>query len=452
MRLPLVSLKRMARSGMLPALLAALAALAGHLPCSAQFKIEEPPIEYSKTEDQNAVTALIAKIEAGEVSLEYERGTGYLRSLLKELDVPVSSQALVFSKTSMQVRYISPRNPRAIYFNDDVYVGWVRGSSLMEISAADPKIGAAFYTVEMTPYKASIERAGYDCLACHTTTLTQGVPGHTVRSVHPMVDGTIDPQKQSFVTDHTSPIGQRWGGWYVTGRHGEMQHMGNAFLRGGRLETRGEPERLNLRDEFHTIDWLSPYSDIVALMVLEHQTQMHNAFTRADFTVRHAVYEHNLAYGLADPDTTKPVPPDAEEELQARISLAAKEVVDYMLFVNEAPLTSEIKGSVVFAGEFTKRGPSDPQGRSLRDLDLRTRLFRFPCSYLIYSPAFDSLGESLRQQIYVRLWSVLQGNDRSDKYKHLDNTVRASIVEILRETKAGLPAYWTKPESQASSK
>jgi hypothetical protein len=349
----------------------------------------------------------------------------------------------------MQVRYISPRNPRAIYFNDDVYVGWVRGSSLMEISTSDPKIGAAFYTVDMTPQKAFIKRAGYDCLACHTTTLTQGVPGHTVRSVHPMVDGTIDPQKQSFVTDHASPVEQRWGGWYVTGRHGDMRHMGNAFLRGGRLETKGDPDRLNLRDEFQTGDWLSPYSDIVALMVLEHQTQMHNTFTRANFTVRHAQYEHNTAYGLGDADTAKPVPADAEEELQERIAQAAKEVVDYMLFVNEAPLTSEIKGSVVFAGQFTQRGPRDRRGRSLRDFDLQSRLFQYPCSYLIYSPAFDSLEESLRQQVFRQLWNVLSSSDAPAGYNHLDNEVRESILEILRETRVGLPSYWTKAKENS---
>jgi hypothetical protein len=329
------------------------------------------------------VTALIEQVQSGEVKLEYESGTGYLRSLLKELEIPVSSQALVFSKTSMQVRYISPRNPRAIYFNDDVYVGWVRGSPLMEISTSDPNLGAAFYTVNMTPRDASIKRANYDCLACHTTTLTQGVPGHTVRSVSPMVDGTMDAQRPSFVTDHTSPFSERWGGWYVTGRGGDMEHMGNAFLRHGRLETNDNANRMNLRDEFSTIDWLSPYSDIVALMVLEHQTQMHNTFTRANFSVRRAIYDHNVTYGIEDSGTDHPVLIDAENELQAIIAQAAKEVVDFMLFVNEAPLTSEVKGSIVFADEFSKRGPIDSRGRSLRDFDLKKRLFQYPCSYLI---------------------------------------------------------------------
>ena len=261
-----------------------------------------------------------------------------------------------------------------------------------------------------------------------------------------MVDGTMDAQKPSFVTDHTSPFAERWGGWYVTGRGGDMEHMGNAFLRHGQLETKDNANWLSLRDEFATNDWLSPYSDIVALMVLEHQTQMHNTFTRANFIVRRAVYDHNLAYGVGDSDAEVSVPIDAKEELQAIIAQAANEVVDFMLFVNEAQLTSEIKGSVVFANEFTVRGPSDSRGRSLRDFDLKKRLFQYPCSYLIYSPAFDSLEDSLRQQIYLRLWNVLNDDNLSEQYKHLDDETRASIRDILRSTKDGLPEYWTQSE------
>ena len=385
---------------------------------------------------------MIEKIDRGEVELQYEEGTGYLQSLLKELDIPVSSQALVFSKTSMQVRYISPRNPRAIYFNDDVYVGWVRGSPLMEISTSDPKLGAAFYTVKMSPRDAYIKRANYECLACHTTTLTQGVPGHTVRSVNPKIDGSMDAQKPSFVTDHTSPFSERWGGWYVTGRSGDMRHMGNSFLRQDQLDTKNNGNRLNLRDEFATSDWLSPYSDIVALMVLEHQTQMHNTFTRANFAVRRAIYEHNTAFPRSDPDSDRTRREESEQELQAVIAQAAREVVDFLLFVNEAPLESEVKGSLVFTSEFSERGPLSNSGRSLREFDLKERLFKYPCSYLIYSPAFDSLEDSLREQIGLRLWAVLKNPDDSERYEHLDAKTRESIVEILRDTKSGLPACW----------
>lgn len=390
------------------------------------IEIEKPPFAYSETAADNRVSRLIARLDAKEIELDYTRENGYLRSILAALEIPESSQTLVFSKTSMQVRHISRRNPRAIYFNDDTYVGWVRGSSLMEISTADPKLGTAFYTVDMMPWRAKVKQAYYDCLACHATSMTQGVPGHTVRSVYPEVDGSVATQRESFVTDHSSPFDQRWGGWYVTGRHGAMRHMGNAFLRGGQLDTRENGNRLSLWDEFDTQDYLSPYSDIVALMVLEHQSQMHNAMIRADFLVRQMLH-----------DRQQGVQVDADE-WQAEMTLLAKEVVDCALFCNETKLTSPITGSVIFAEEFAKRATRDPQGRSLRDFDLKTRMFKYPCSYLIDSPSFDSLQEPLREEIGRQLLAVLSGQNTAAAYAHLDPQTRGEILSILKATKPEL--------------
>lgn len=387
--------------------------------------IEQVPFEYSKTTADNRVSRLVDAINAKSVQLEYSSENGYLRSLLKALEIPESSQTLVFSKTSMQVRYISRRNPRAIYFNDDTYVGWVRGSTLMEISTADPKLGTAFYTVDMMPWRAKIKQAYYDCLACHATSMTQGVPGHTVRSVHPEVDGSVATQRQSFITDHSSPFSQRWGGWYVTGRHGEMRHMGNSFLRGGQLDTLDNGNRLSLWDEFDTHDYLSPYSDIVALMVLEHQTQMHNAMIRSDFSLRQMIHEQEVAQSVGEDPA----------EWNAQIQLIAKEVVDCSLFCGETPLTSPIHGSVIFADDFSKKGPVDSQGRSLRAFDLKTRMFKYPCSFLIYSEAFDSLQDPLRQEVIRQIIAVLSGQNQAAEYQHLDQQTRTDILAILRETK-----------------
>ena len=400
-----------------------------------QFDIEKPPFNYSKTKDDNPVTRLKARIKSGDAQLEYDRSMGYLSSILKELDVYESTQALVFSKTSLQVKHISPRNPRAIYFNDDVYVGWVRGSDMMELSTSDPNLGAVFYTVTMSPGDAYIKRAGYDCLGCHATSMTQGIPGHTVRSVFPSRSGSVDPKQRSFVTDHTSAMSERWGGWYVTGLHGDMQHMGNAFLSDGLLDRTDNANRQHLRDEFQTFGWLSPYSDIVALMVLEHQTQMHNTFTRANFAVRYAKYDFAVA------GETEATIVD-NKEFEAIVAKAAADVVNYLLFADEAQLTSEVKGSVVFTEQFRQRGPSDRQGRSLRDFDLQSRLFRYPCSYLIYSSAFDSLDESLRRQVYMQLREVLTSTNAVERFSHLNEATRQAITQILVETKPELVSVW----------
>lgn len=388
--------------------------------------IEKPPFEYSQTPDNNRVSRLVERLKAKELTLEHTDAHGYLRSLLAALEIPESSQGLVFSKTSMQVRYISPRNPRAIYFNDDTYVGWVRGSSLVEISTADPKLGAAFYTVDMLPSRPLVRRAGYDCLGCHATSLTQGTPGHTVRSVLPEVDGRVRVQRPSLVTDDSSPFAKRWGGWYVTGQHGEMSHLGNATLRGDALDTSGNANLTDLSDHFQTKAYLTPHSDIVALMVLEHQTQMHNTLTRADFQAR------KLAFDRTQFEATE----ESEAEHQVELQLLATEVVKDLLFCDEFRLTNEVSGNAAFAESFAARGPRDDQGRSLRDFDLRTRMFKYPCSYLIHSAAFESLAPPLRSQVISQLRDVLEGRDRSADYQHLSPTDRQAILQILRKTQA----------------
>lgn len=405
---------------------------------SGQIDIEEPPIDYSKTQDDNLVTRLKARLESGKTTLKPDAHFGFLRPILKELDVSVTSQGLVFSKTSLQVEHIATRNPRAIYFNDDVYVGWVRGSNLIELSVSDAKLGAVFYSAEQRGSRLKIRRRDYDCLACHATSMTQGVPGHTVRSVFPRHDGSFDFRRKSFVTDHKSPFKERWGGWYVTGQHGDMLHMGNAVLSGTNLRTTDNANLEDLRDRIFTLDWLSSYSDIVALMVLEHQTQMHNTLTKNNFIVRRTLYEHQQL---------EPAKAEAErKELELTIDNAAKSIVEYMLFLNETPLTSEIKPSTRFTTVFARRGPDDKQQRSLRTFNLQTRLFEYPCSYMIYSDAFATLEPALRNRVYNRLWTTLNAKAGSDEFAHLSNELRAAIRQIIRETVGDLPTVWPPVE------
>ncbi|MFG0264533.1 MAG: hypothetical protein ACF8AM_05195, partial [Rhodopirellula sp. JB055] len=322
--------------------------------------IEKPPFSYSDTVEDNRVSRLIAKIQSKEVRLDYSKPRGHLESLLQELDIPVSSQTLVFSKTSMQVQHISRSNPRAIYFNDDTYVGWVRGSSLVEVSTADSKLGAAFYTVDMKPWRAKMTRSDYDCLGCHATSMTGGLPGHMMRSVSPLHDGGINAQFPSHVTSDSSPFAQRWGGWYVTGGHGSMQHMGNAFLRGNTLDLRRSGNVSDLEDRFDTTGYLLPTSDIAALMVLGHQTSVHNVLVKADFTVRKLEYDR--AQRLAKEQSTSEA--DVEEH-SMQIAQTARQVLKAILFCDEEPLESPIESAGKFVHEFEVRGPIDSKGRSL---------------------------------------------------------------------------------------
>ena len=408
----------------------------------AQLDFESAPIHYDTAPTQDAVQKLQEKIASGDVKLAHDDEHGYLKAVLEHLDVPISSQMLVFSKTSFQLRRITSQRPRAVYFNDDVYVGWVQEGDVVEITAVDPQQGAIFYTLSQEETdRPRILRDRGQCIVCHASSRTSGVPGHLVRSVYPSRSGQPFFGSGTFTTDHRSPFRERWGGWYVTGTHGKQRHMGNVVV-----TDRDHPEALDiehganvtdLSDRLNTNPYLSPHSDIVALMVLEHQTRMHNLITRANFTTRSAQHYDEVM------NKTMERPADyRSESAQRRIESAAKNLVEYMLFADEAPLTAAVAGTSDFADEFAARGPRDSHGRSLRDFDLTRRMMRYPCSYLIYSEPFDGLPEEVRNHVYQRLFAVLSGQDTSDHFDHLTADDRHAILEVLRETKPNLPSYW----------
>ena len=193
-------------------------------PLAAMDSFEQPPISYSKTQPSNVVAELQDRLARGDAHLAFDEATGYLRSVLDVLRVPVSSQTLVFSKTSLQQRHITPKNPRALYFNDEVYVGFVRGGDVLEISVADPTLGTVFYTLdqELNEHPTFVRQTD-DCLICHGGPQTRGVPGHIVRSVYADRSGQPIFSAGSHRVDDSTPLADRWGGWYVSGRHGDAR-------------------------------------------------------------------------------------------------------------------------------------------------------------------------------------------------------------------------------------
>lgn len=394
------------------------------------FELE--PINYSTAEVNDAISELSEQIKSGEVKLEFDEEHGYLKSLLEILEIPVSSQTLVFSKTSLQVQRISPRRPRAIYFNDDIYVGWCQKGDIIEIAATDPKQGPTFYSLKQTPEDVpTIVRDQGQCIVCHATHRTQNVPGYLVRSVYANRAGRPNFGSGTFTTTQSSPFKKRWGGWYVTGTHGDMRHMGNTFFRENE-RSREQDSGANvttLEEFFPTKPYLSGHSDLVALMVLEHQTQMHNAITFANFETRRALHQSktmNKILGRA--------PDFVSDSAKRRISSAAENVVKHLLMCDEFPLENQVAGTSDFAKEFSARGKRDSKNRSLRDLNLAQRTFQFPCSYLIYSPSFKELPREVHELIMSRLVEVLTGKDQSDEFQHLSADSRIAILEILRET------------------
>jgi hypothetical protein len=393
--------------------------------------LDGPAIGYSTRPSDDAVTRLVRRLDAGEAQLTFEPGTGYLRSLLRELDVPISSQMAVYSKTSFQAAIIDPAHPRTIFFNDAVAVAWPRGGSI-EVAAQDPRQGMRFFLLDQHPNGPPRFTPTSRCLVCHHSSTTGGVPGLFTRSIVTGPDGATAPWLGNNTSDHRSPLSERWAGWYVTGRIGDTRHLGNTFVKAtianpGADSRSGFDTPATLVSKFETDSYLSPYSDVIALLVFQHQTRMMNLLTRIGWEVR-------LAKDGADAG--------GAEAAAAAARATAEEVVDYLLFVDEAPLPGPMAGTSGFAEQFSARGPRDRHGRSLRELDLEHRLLRYPCSYMIYSDVFDALPPEAREAIYVRMWQILSGQDSDAKYERLTRADRQSIVDILRETKAGLPSYF----------
>lgn len=433
------------------AVTAGIVAAAGSLmvgnPLLAQ-EFDNEPIRYSTTDPVNAISRLQAAVDDKAAELRFEPRFGYLRDVLNQLQIPQSSQSLVFSKTSLQRNKISPRTPRAIYFNDETYIGFCQDGEQLEVSTADPVLGTVFYTLlQEATDKPRFVRQIDNCLSCHGSSHTRGVPGHTIRSVYVDAVGFPVLAMGTYRIDHTSPFPKRWGGWYVTGTHGQQEHLGNLIVNGKQerepVENAGGQNVTDLSPRFQTSRYLTPHSDLIALMVLEHQTEAHNLLTRANFATREALYaEERLNRELKEP------PGHRWESTTTRINSACESLVRYLLFCDEARIDSCVKGTSSFAEDFAGVGPRDAQGRSLRDFDLQRRLFKHPCSYLIYSPSFDALPTEARDVVYRRLWQVVSGQDQRKEFAHLSVADREAIREILVATKQGLPDYWKSEDKK----
>ena len=400
------------------------------------------------------IASLQGLLESGEVVFSFDSVTGYLPSLLSALDIPVSSQSLIFSRTSLQTEWIAPWAPRAVYFNDDVYIGFVHNdlTPLLEIASIDPDDGAAFYilrnTADMAP---SFERETRLCLGCHSSRdVTEGVPGVMVRSTLTDRMGRVIKTLSEGPTTDQTPWEERLGGFYVTGTHGGAGHGGNVratleshevdngdtYLADFDLTTGGNVTTLS--DRFDTSVYLSEHSDLVAILVLTHQTRVHNLITWAAEESAEALRLQEatrVSRGIEIPES------GMTATTEVRIEEAVDRLVRSMMFVREAPLPGPVAGTSNFAEEFSALGPYDSQGRTLREFDLNERLFRYPLSFLIYTEAFDALPGPMKTQVYGRIEAVLTGRDGSGDFEHIDQSTRGAIREILIATKPDFAAF-----------
>ncbi len=369
---------------------------------------QHPAIDYRGAATNDAVTTLQRDLASGAATLAFDGRQGFLRALLARLEVPVESQVLLFSKTGIQHPFTDPEHPRALYFNDRVVVGYIPGAPFIETAAHDALQGVIFQTLKQD-HAAPPQLARPDrCLTCHLSANSLDVPGILVRSMFTDATGRTRPQLGSSLVDHRTPLEKRWGGWYVTGSHGTARHLGNAMVTDNIAPEAAVNDttlnRASLDPRVETSAYPLPTSDIAALMVFDHQGRGMNLLTRLGWEARIAAADGRASVSAS--------------ELRGLV----EETADYLLFVDEPPLTSEVVGVSGFTRVFEERGPRDRRGRSLREFDLRTRLFRYRCSYLIYSPAFDALPATARQAVYARMQQILAARGDRDVMEILDDT------------------------------
>jgi hypothetical protein len=396
--------------------------------------------DYMKGHADDPIARLQKQVDAGKANLPFDKKWGYLPAVLRAMKIPESTQALVFSKTSFQIDHISRRTPRALYFNDDVYVGWVQGGPVLELASVDPVLGTIFYTL---PQKASdrpqFERLNEGCLVCHDSSSTGGVPGLLMRSLLVDVDGNPILSAGSTVMTDRSPLLERFGGWYVTGSTGSQLHRGNSYYPDvaaalgnpntyvSRMNLSATSNLMSIPDSVDTTPYLTKHSDIAALMVLTHQTQLHNLIARVSYEVRSAIQDEG-------------VDPPVSEITRTRIRNVTEPLVTAMLFGWTPQLTAPVSGTAGFTAEFAKLGPFDRQGRTLRELDLKKRLFRYPLSYTIYTESFNAMPVPAKEYVYKRLREILTGADKSMAFSHLSEADRAAVLQILEDTKPDFAA------------
>ena len=417
--------------------------LAGLLPLISQAQIgsayEDAPISYSQTQTSNRADLLALAIRAIPERRLPQEGMKALDRMLEEFDVSVASQVMVFTKTSLQRGRIAPHNPRALYYSDDTYIGYVPGG-ILELTLHDPELGLVFY--EVHPKTQTIQRS-QDCLNCHAGSRTDHWPGVFIRSVYPQPDGNPHTSTSSFLINHESPIEERWGGWYVTGKHGDARHLGNLLVSDatqiGKLDLDAGANLDSLERFFNTDKYPRPTSDIVSLMVLEHQCDMHNRLSRGMLRTRKwMAYQKELDKTLGRPEATKPT-----GTARTVVRGETNRIVDCLLFHNEAQLPSTgIDGDPQFQTAFRVNRTEDSQGRSLKDFDLSKRLFTYRCSYMIYSSAFESLPAELKESVFKRLVTILSASNTKDRYAYIPTTERRAILEILKETKPEILAFF----------
>lgn len=391
---------------------------------SIPFK--DPPHSYLDHAPKDRFTKIYERLLTGKEEVDTSSDRAFLISLLKALDIPVSSQILVFSATSLQSEMINPRNPRALYFNEDTYLGWVPGGRV-EVIGIDPEFGPIFYVFDRLR-SGSLPRVdrSLKCFNCHAGTATQHLPGLIAESVLVSMAGSSLETYRHDVQGHQIPLEDRFGGWILTGNHNLRSNHANTAGRsqGGRLEKFDASPGRFYDPSIH----LLPTSDILPQMIHEHQLGFENRVFQAHYLVRQRLHEGKGRL---------------TSEAQKEIEDKATEIARYTLFADEAQLPPQgIEGDPGFVKDFLRNKRPAASGLSLKDLDLRTHLFKHRCSYMLYTDSWKSLPQMFKDRVYYRMAEALRDANNPKEMAHLGMEEKRAIRQILKETMDDLPVWW----------
>jgi len=391
------------------------------------IEFKQAPHSYFSHVPTDRFAALQPRLLSGEVKLDTSDDKAFLASILKALDIPISSQLLVFSASSLQSEIINPRNPRALYFNEDTYIGYVPGGKV-EIISMDPEMGPMFYIFgQLNGGGVPAITRSEKCFNCHAGNATHRVPGLIAESLLPMLSGASLETYRRDEQGHQIPLEKRFGGWHLTGGHHLTEThanlMGRTRASRGFELTQVQPGQMSDLD-LH----LLPTSDILPNLLHEHQLGFENRVFHAAYVLRQLKAEGGGSVLTA-------AKPEVEKH--------ADDLARYILFADEAKLPNQgIDGDPAFIRDFQRNKKPVSNGASLKDFDLKSRLFKYRASYMLYTDSWQKLPKEIKDRVYYKMAEGLRDQNPSPAFAHLPSDEKRAIRSILKDTLPGLPSWW----------
>ncbi|HEX2749278.1 MAG TPA: hypothetical protein VHM91_14820 [Verrucomicrobiales bacterium] len=389
-------------------------------------RFEKAPHDYWKRPLSDPFTVWLGKVSKGEAQMPAGDEITVMRGLLKEFSVPVSSQMIVYSATSRQA-IISPYRPRALYFTDELYIGYVPGGRI-EVASIDPQAGPVFHIFDFPRSERATVRADRStrCMECHAGFDNHEIPKLVIDSVIVNRQGGALETWRTEKSGHDVPLSERFGGWHLTGAASLGVNHGNTLgqMNQGKLTVLDNPPgRLFSLDRYPL-----PTSDILPQLMHDHQAGFINLLTEAIYKVRELTTPEHGALTPAD-----------EKELDRH----AADITAYMLFQKEAKLPpSGITGDPGFIRDFRENRKAIAGDHSLKEFDLKTRLMRYRCTYMIYTNYWANLPALVKDRCWQRLKVLLGPDGTSGTAPWLPSVERAAIRKILGGTLEESPKEW----------